>query len=53
MLRLNVYDEETDLYDLNKSQIIVKVFNDDGKFRDDQLWPKLLMKKCKLDESSR
>ncbi|CDW78235.1 UNKNOWN [Stylonychia lemnae] len=46
--RLNAYDEKYDVYEIAKSQILVKVFKTDAKFRDDQLWTKLLSERCTL-----
>ena len=46
MRRLNVYDEKSDLYQIGKSPILVKVFKTHERFRDDQLWPRLLDKMC-------
>ncbi len=47
MHRLNVYDESTKSFNLDKSKIIQKVFEINGLYKANELWSKVIYQKCK------
>lgn len=44
--KLNVYNVELRIYDLSKSNVLMSVFSSKKKFKEEQIWDKLLTKKC-------
>ena len=44
--KLNVYNQELRIYDLSKSNVLMSVFSSKKKIKEEQIWDKLLSKKC-------
>ena len=46
--KVNVYDEESRIYSLFKSEILQKILKCSMSFRQDEIWTKLLKSKCTM-----
>lgn len=44
--KLNVYNSELRIFDLSKSNVLMSVFSSKKKIKEEQIWEKLLIKKC-------